>query len=283
MQGKISRISGPGAHSSLNVSGPEAEGTVVLQGAHVSEWRPAGHDPVLWMSCQSALQPGLPLRGGIPICFPWFAAHPQDSSLPLHGRVRTQIWDVTSCGDHETGSPLIVLQTQCDDFELICRVTLAKSLELDLKITLADSAETACQFEAALHTYLAVGDIRRVTVSGLEKSGFIDKVHDQKLCAPENAPLKFRGETDRIYLDTQSEVVVHDPVLNRQLQIRGRGAKSTVVWNPWIEKSARMGDFGDDEWTEMLCVETACVNRNQLRLEPGESHLLGVTISAAHV
>jgi glucose-6-phosphate 1-epimerase len=128
------------------------------------------------------------------------------------------------------------------------------------------------KFEAALHTYLQVSDIRGVWITGLENSGYLNKVPQPEWCAASGQPIEFTAETDRVYQGTADTVVLHDPGLQRRIEISKQGSLSTVVWNPWIDKSRRMPDFGDDEWTGMVCIETACVGEHSVVLQPGQSH-----------
>ncbi len=278
MQRSISRISGPGEHTSLQIHRSDCCGALTLQGAHVIDWTPAGQQPVIWMSQSSALAPGRPIRGGVPICFPWFAAHPHDPQLPLHGTVRLQDWTVAEQQEDAEGTT-ILLQTLCDPFALSYRVRFAHTLCLELTVELTETAAEPAEFESALHTYFAVGDIREVQVQGLEQAMYHDKVSGVRDCAAADAPIHFAAETDRIYVETQSDITVHDPVLGRRIRILREGSDSAVVWNPWIRKSAQMADFGDEEWRGMLCIEAANVDRNRILLQPVQSQTMRVRIA----
>lgn len=277
MQNTISRVFGPGEHTSLQIRRSDCTGALTVHGAHVIEWTPAGQQPVIWMSQSSALAPGKPIRGGVPICFPWFAAHPHDPQLPLHGTARLQEWTVAEQQDGAEGTE-ILLRTQCDAFALSFRVRFAETLSMELTAELpADAAESA-EFESALHTYFVVGDIHRVQVDGLEQAMYHDKVAGVRDSPAAGAPIHFTAETDRVYLNTQSEITVHDPVLGRCIRILREGSDSAVVWNPWIRKSAQMADFGDEEWPGMLCIEAANVDMNRVRLQPGQAQTMRVQI-----
>lgn len=241
---------------------------VFLQGAHVSHWQPAGQKPVLWMSQSSVFAPGEPIRGGVPICFPWFGPHPSDTKLPPHGPARRATWRLDHAAIEPDGSVEAELSAEIDGFALTFFVRACHELQMRLRIqNLTGETRTA---EAALHTYLAVGDIRETLVTGLSGRRYVDKVRGGQTFEQERGPIGFEGEIDRVYTDTIQAVIVHDPVFNRRLVIDKDNSRSTVVWNPWIEKARRMPDFGDDEWPGMLCIETANVGSNRITLGAGE-------------
>lgn len=261
--------------------GTKAE--LVLQGAHVLRWQPAGHRPVLWVSGSSWFESGRPIRGGIPICFPWFGPHPTDSAQPTHGVVRLRPWELKSqeCSAEGDTTELCLVCFEAP-FQLEYRVRIGRELKCSLKVHLPVSAVAAVECEAALHTYLAVSDVRSVKVTGLESVPFLDKAPVRSDGGASGKPIEFRSETDRIYQNTDHTVSVVDPGWQRVLTVSKSGSLSTVVWNPWIDKSIRMPDFGNDEWTGMLCIETAAVGDCRLSLEPGESHTIQAVIAVRH-
>ena len=257
-----------------------SEGAVFLQGAHVSHFQPAGQHPVLWMSEKSWFEAGRPIRGGVPICFPWFGPHPSDASAPGHGSVRLQPWRLTSAELLEDGGIGVRLQASCAPFDMTYRVQFGRSLVMEFSVELSEQAEVAAEYEEALHTYFSVGDIHRTTVSGLEQSDFVDTVGGRTERKASGQPIRFESETDQVYQNTIGACVIHDPALERRIVIDRRNSASTVVWNPWIAKSVRMPDFGDHEWPGMLCVETANIRENRVRLQPGQQHTLRTTIES---
>lgn len=256
---------------------------IVRQGAHMLRWQPAGHRPVLWVSNSSWFQAGKPIRGGIPICFPWFGPHPSDSSQPAHGLVRLRPWQFKTT-DASAHGDILDCRLECTDgpFQLEYHVRVGRELKCSLHVHLPKEATEAATCEAALHTYLAVSDIRRVQVHGLESVPFLNKVPGQSDGTPAGQAIEFTGETDRIYQNSDHSVSIVDPGWRRVITISKSGSMSTVVWNPWIDKSRRMPDFGDDEWTGMLCVETAAVGSCRLSLSPGDSHILQAIIAVRH-
>jgi glucose-6-phosphate 1-epimerase len=242
-------------------------------GAHVWHWQLDGQ-PVLWTSAKSMDEPGKPLRGGVPICWPWFGPGRSGDRTPAHGLARINTWAFTRLAETSQGTVLSYRLTARDvpnalpgsDWAATYEVTVADHLELALTIENAGSAPFS--YEVALHTYLTVGDVRQVTVAGLDGASYLDKVTGRQ--EQQNGDITITEETDRVY-DRGGEIIVTDPVLGRRLLIRSEGAANTVVWNPWVAKSAAMPDFGDDEWTGMLCVEAGNVLEHAVTLAAGAS------------
>ena len=269
---------GQGGLTKAVIATPVASGELYLQGAHVTSWQPAGHAPVLWMSRSSLFQPGKPIRGGVPICFPWFGPHASDPSAPAHGFARTALWEVTEARTTADGVISLSLQTRIDSFSVRFTVEFGPVLQMTLTTEPGPGSSTGLRFEDALHTYLSVSDVRNVSITGLEQVRYIDKVDGAAEKPATGAAIEFTGETDRVYFTTDSECHLHDPGRNRTIAISKSGSQSTVVWNPWIAKSARMPDFGDHEWPEMVCIETANVGFNAVELAPQSIHATTVVI-----
>jgi len=277
----------PGPLPRLSVRTATAEADVYFQGAQVTGWRQASSpDPVLWLSAQSRFEPGQAIRGGAPICFPWFSKHPTDRSAPPHGFARTRDWTLEMARHGADGSVVLEMELAGEAiapqwphrFRARHRITIGAVLRLDLEV-LNTGLETL-GFEEALHAYFDVGDIREVTVSGLERVTYHDKVAGDAdgLAGPDLAPIRFAGLTNRVYPETRDACIIHDPVRRRDIVISTSGSDSTVVWNPWADRAREMSDMGDDEWIGMVCVEPANVGADARTLGPGESHTMTVTI-----
>jgi D-hexose-6-phosphate mutarotase len=279
---------GPGLNGlpRVLVGTAETSGEVYLHGAHVTAWRPAGAAPVLWVSRDSLFEPGKPIRGGVPICYPWFAAHATDATAPMHGFARLADWQLADAA--ASGGAVHLSFVLTDDersrksawphrFRAEFRVSLGATLGMTLDVSNPGSSPVS--HEAALHTYFAVGDIRRATVTGLGGTEYLDKVEGFARKRQGDAPIAFSGETDRIYLDTEATAVIHDPVLKRRVEIAKSGYQSTIVWNPWSDRARALPDFGDDQWPEMLCIETANVRERAVMLEPGSHHSMRATVA----
>jgi D-hexose-6-phosphate mutarotase len=270
----------------LSIRSPRATAEIYLHGAHVTAWQPAGAAPVIWVSRESQFREGAPIRGGVPICFPWFAAHASDTGAPMHGFARIRSWTLVSAGDHD-GEVQVVLRLADAQpwrasawphrFAAEFRVTIGARLAMALDVT--NTGDTPLTYEAALHTYFAVRDVRGVTVTGLNGTEYLDKVDAFARKTQGEAPIRFAGETDRVYLDTEAACTIHDPGLARRIEIAKTGSRSTVVWNPWIDRARAIPDFGDDEWPSMLCIETANVRDAAVRLEPGSHHVMAAVLA----
>jgi len=288
LPGSVRLEPGDGDLPRLGVGSRTGEAEIYLHGAHLTSWTPAGHAPVIWLSRASTFTSEVAIRGGVPICFPWFGPHAVDSQAPSHGFARLANWTVTDA--RETGDDVSLVFRLTDSgrtrasawpyrFEAAYRVTVGAALSLSLQVTNWDTRPVA--YEAALHTYYAVGDVREVTVTGLENTAYLDQLAGPEPQRQGPEPVRFTGETDRIYTDTAATATIEDPGQRRAVSIHKDGSETTVVWNPWSGKAHSMKDFGDDEWTGMVCVETCNVGEAAIRLEPGAQHTMTATIEVA--
>jgi glucose-6-phosphate 1-epimerase len=252
-----------------NVQTNQCAGEFFLQGAHVTKYQPASEThPVLFMSQQALYMPGKAIRGGIPICFPWFNSHPSDPNLPAHGWARTSVWNPVQTQKID-GQIEVVLGLAKDGFDLIYRISMGDTLKVSLEVR--NAADVPLDYEIALHTYFSLGSIENVSIAGdLENCEHYDQL-TQKRHEPEKQRIRFVQETDRIYYGQASRIVLDDPAWQRSIQIDSLGSQATVVWNPWIDKSKRMADFGDLEYLQMCCIETANIRQKSVRLAPGQT------------
>lgn len=280
---RITITAGNGGLARVTIASASADAEIYLQGAHVSRFQPKGEAPVVWTSAQSFFQPGKAIRGGVPICWPWFGPHPTDPSFPSHGFARTAVWELGGASAAPSSTTITLRLTSPAPVPAYLRAPFRLTYTIEvgarLKLTLAyeNASDAAQTITEALHTYLAVGDVRTVTIDGLAGCTFDDKVTHRR--ATEGAaPIVVTGETDRVYLDTTTAVTVTDPGLQRTLRVAKTGSRSTVVWNPWIEKAASLADFGDDEWRGMLCVETANAHEDQVTVAAGATHTIATEI-----
>jgi glucose-6-phosphate 1-epimerase len=269
----------------LDVAGRHGAAQIYLHGGHLAAWQPAhARGPVLWMSAHSLFRPDRPIRGGVPICFPWFGPHREDRTVPAHGFGRLTPWTLCEAGEASDGTVSLTLQLEDDNaspvwphyFHADLRLSIGETLTLALYVDNPDSI--AFTFEEALHTYFSVSNIENVRVSGLENTEYLDKVAGTRE-RQGGDPIMFTGETDRVYLNTQATCLIHDPGMQRRITIAKRGSASTVVWNPWVQKARAMTDFGDDEWPGMLCIETANVGDSAVTLRPDDRHTMTAEIS----
>jgi len=261
----------------LQIATPAAQAEIYLHGAQITSWKPAGHEEVLFLSRQSRFEDGKAIRGGIPICFPWFRAKADNPKAPAHGFVRTKAWSLQSIGSIGE-DVVVVLATESDEFTRLWfphdfnarhRITVGKSLTLELIVE--NAGATAFQFEAALHTYNRVADAKNLTLTGLDQTPYLDN-RDNNALKLQSGDFQFTRDTDNAYLNTQSPVEILDPLLNRRIRLEKQGSLTTVVWNPWEGDAANMADLGDDEWTQFACVEAANILSAAITLHPGEEH-----------
>ncbi|MFK5645294.1 D-hexose-6-phosphate mutarotase [Ornithinimicrobium sp. LYQ121] len=272
----------------LHVAGPSRL-TAYDFGAHLAEWSVDGV-PVVWCSEHAVVDGSAPIRGGVPLCFPWFAAGPEGDLSPSHGVVRTATWRPVAATGAEVWAWELTRDEVTDtegaehvpgDFQLRYAVSAppgdTDTLDLSLKVTNPGTEELRA--EVALHTYLHVEDVRQVELLGLEDATYLDKVTGRQ--ETQAGPVRITGETDRVYARS-GRVVVEDRAALRHLEVDPRGAAQTVVWNPWADKAARLTDLGDEEWLRFVCVETVACGDRAMRMPPGGTSEIGARITVAH-
>lgn len=276
---------GPGGLPVLSVTHVRGKLELTPYGGHVLSYQPSGQAPVLFLSRASSYVPGKPIRGGIPVCWPWFGPNTDDPALPAHGFARLMFWNVEAVDVNANAAEIrLVLRDDARTrkywphaFELKLRVVLGTHLQIEL--TTRNTGSQPFVLTQALHTYFSVGDVRRIAIEGLEQTSYFDSLTRLGV-APAGAAISFSAETDRVYTDTTADCLIRDAVLNRQIRVAKRGSRSTVVWNPWIEKAKRMPDFGDDEYPSMVCIEATNARDDAITLPPGHTHTLAQILSA---
>ena len=272
---------GPGGLECVEVENRLASATVLLQGAQLLSWAPRGDEPVIWLSEAARFAPGAPVRGGIPICWPWFGPHPTDPARPQHGFARTSEWQVVAVErlpDERTRLTFRLPDGHGGEAwphrtEVLCVVTVGRTLELDL--VTRNAGEEAIEIGQALHTYFRVSDYERVTVHGVEGCRYLDKATGGQ--GLQDRALTLSGKVDRIFLGSSRDCIIEDPGLSRAIRVAKRGSSSTVVWNPGL--SGASGDFGPRGSRELLCLETANVADDAVRLAPHAVHVLFARMS----
>src|SRR5579862_971147 len=281
-------VEGNGGLQKVRITSPGAAGEIYLHGAHVTSWKPAGSEEVLFLSSQSRWELGRAIRGGMPICFPWFGDKADDPKAPAHGFVRTKEWQLESIAQAEDGVTVSMF-TQSDgdtkrwwpaDFRLVYRVTFGPELKLELVIM--NTRKTPLHFEEALHAYFRVGNVLNARVAGLDTVHYIDKT-DSNRRKIQQGEIAIVSETDRVYLNTVDAVNLEDPVLRRRTRVTKENSRTTVVWNPWIQKARSLSDFADDEWTQMVCIETSNVSDFGVDLAPGMQHRMTALVQDADI
>ncbi|MDB6057795.1 MAG: D-hexose-6-phosphate mutarotase [Verrucomicrobiales bacterium] len=273
---------GNGGLPKVTITSDWSTAEIYLHGAHVTHFQKNGEPPVLFMSDKSRFQKDSPIRGGIPIILPWFGSRDGHAA---HGFARLQDWELTKTSENKGAITLHFKMPECPaaaefpPFSVEYIVTVAQSLTCDLQIT--NNSKHNFSLEDCLHTYFQVGDINQISVTGLKGVDYLDQMENFARKTETNEAIKITSETDRIYLDTESTVEILDKKLNRRIRVAKSGSRSTVLWNPWIEKSKRMPDFGDDEFHNMVCVESCNVTKNERTIAAGETSSLKIELSTA--
>jgi len=271
----------------IEIENRHASAKLALQGGHIMHWQPKHtKEPVLWLSAESRYETGRSIRGGIPLCWPWFGAHPTDSSLCMHGFARVTPFSVIDIGQMNNGNTRVILQmkhTENAQRQLSYPYTLVLTIEigatLSIKLATTNRATQPFFMGEALHTYFNIGDVEKVTVTGLEDTEYADKLLDFWR-DKQDGVVRFNQEFDRVYVSTRNTVVLHDPLLNREIHIDKKGSNTTVVWTPWEKKAHQMPDMPkDDAWRNMICIETANAMENLVMINPGYTHILAVEYS----
>jgi glucose-6-phosphate 1-epimerase len=276
----ISPLGGP----VVTLSGTAGMAVVALQGAQLLSWIPRGQDPVIWLSPVERLGTAKPVRGGTPVCWPWFAGHPSDPTKPAHGFVRTRL-SIDGAGISDNGAWLTLgVQTTAADQVLWphqasaqLRVTLDEQLELSLGTT--NTGEAPFTLSQALHTYFSIGDIADIDVSGFDQEVYQDKLDSGRRYSQTGA-IVFPGEVDRIYdshapAAITSAAAINDRALSRRISVMQTGSRSAVVWNPGPAKASRLADMGPEGWRRFVCVETTNAGDDVRILHAGATHVMG--------
>ena len=270
----------------LRVDGPAGWAEIHLHGAHVTAWAPTGEPSALWLSPLSSYEGSAAIRGGVPLCFPWFGPLADRPEAPRHGIGRTASWSLDEV--REAGEDVVVRLVLRDDestrasawpqpFVALCTVTVGSRLTVTLTFT--HLGPEPVLLEEALHSYLAVADVTRAELHGLEGVAFLDKTAQGVRTPGAAGPVLVAGEVDRVYLDTTGPVTVHDVAGGREVEVSKEGSATTVVWNPWVAGARATADIDDEGWSGFVCVEAANVGSAAVPLAPGATHELSTTIS----
>ena len=272
----------------IEIKNRYASATISLQGAQLLSWIPAGEEEVIWLSEQATFAVGKSVRGGVPVCWPWFGAHESNTAFPAHGFARTTLWQILNTQALANGSTRIAftLLPNVDnadmwpaDTRVQFQLTIGKELEMEL-LTHNEGSQPIT-ITQALHAYFNVADVSELVLHGLEDTDYLDKVDDFQRKHQQGA-ITIEQEVDRIYLDTASDCVIEDKKLKRKIKIAKSSSHTTVVWNPWQESAEKMGDLGEQGYKRMLCVESANVADDAVVIPPGEAHTLWVQYEVQH-
>ena len=283
--GQLDFAPGPGGLAVAEVHNAHASAMIALQGAHVMTWAPRKQQPVIWLSKAATFVHGKSIRGGVPICWPWFGPHASEAKYPGHGFARTVNWEMVKSEALRDGATRLTFRILQNDTtraqwphasEAYNIVTVGRSL--DIELVTRNTGNAAITIGDAFHTYFEVGDIRHCTIHGLGNCPYLDKVDGGKK-KQQTGPVRIDGEVDRIYLESTADVLIDDPTLNRRIRVSKRGSRSTVVWNPGVEKAMKMGDFGNNGHLNMVCVESTNAADDVVQIPAGGEHHLWVRYS----
>ena len=279
---------GPGGFVCIEVANAAAKAKISTYAAHLFDYTPAGERPVLWMSGSSWFEVGKPIRGGVPVCWPWFGPGAREE-LPAHGFARLSQWEVRAVESFENGSVTRVVLGLTPEqaakpelvtfaFDLECEFLIGRSLTVAL--TMKNCSESEQVITDALHTYFNVKSVEAIVIRGLDAVEYENRVVGaEAFGCVQDGDIRIDCEVDRIYLDTTGAVEILDPGFDRTIVVEKFGSASTVVWNPWIRKSHAMPDFGDEEYHTMVCIEAVNASKDRRTLPPGGSHVLSQKIT----
>jgi glucose-6-phosphate 1-epimerase len=270
--------------SALLIENTFCRATVTLQGAQLLAFTPQGGRPLLWLSERAMLAPGKAVRGGIPLCFPWFGPHPDDAAKPAHGFARNRLWQLEAARAAADGGHVLRLALEDDAatralwphaFRAELELQLGRQLQLQLTVSNRDPQPVSFSF--ALHSYFPVGDIAQVGVQGLDGVPYIDQLEPSRALRVQQGDIKFVAETDRIYLGAAGHYRIVEA--DRVLTVTAENCHSAIVWNPWQEKTTRLADMAGDAWRRMLCVECGNAESDRVTLGAGESRRFALRIA----
>lgn len=277
----ISHIKTESGFNYIEVKNDAATAKIALQGAHLFHYRQQGKEALLWISTLSSFVLGKAIRGGVPICWPWFGKHSEDSHLPQHGFARTAEFKLVEDNEPNPETSELVLELQ-DSVEsrkmwphrFILRVTITVGSSVTVALSTRNNDSKPFTISSALHTYFAVSHISLASIEGLAGATYLDTLTGET--EKQAGTIEIDQEVDRVYQAQPILLRLHDG--KRQIQIKPAGSASTVVWNPWINKAAAMGDMNDDGYKTMLCIETANAMQDKRVIQPGEEHCLKVEL-----
>lgn len=274
-----------------------AELVVAQQGAHIVSYQVDGDQPLIWSNPGAVFQKGKAIRGGMPICWPWFGNFDRNplsvqvmrqagEPAKAHGEVRAIDWELMGMG--EDGDALIVefIQPKAEGHlpgwphTVGLKLQIRMDAALNVSLVSFNAGTEEVTFSQALHSYFSVSDVHQVSIEGLDGLCYLDTLESWDTPKVQAGGITFAGETDRIYQDTPDLISIVDPQWKRRIQIQSIGSKAAVVWNPWIEKTKTFSDMEADGWQGMVCVETANVLSDVVTLKPGDMHVMGVSVWA---
>jgi glucose-6-phosphate 1-epimerase len=272
---------GKGRFPVIAIHNPHAQALISVYGGQVLSFQPThAAEDLMFISQQAYYEAGKAIRGGTPICWPWFGSDPEEQGRPNHGFARDRLWQVKATETTPQKATKVKLELISTaetqgiwpyGFNLSIDITVDKTLNIEL-ITY-NTGDQPFALTQALHTYFKIGEIEQIKIHGLAERTYIDKVNGG-IPKQQSGTMAFSTEVDRIYKNTPSTLRIEDPTLHRNIEIQATGSQTTIVWNPWAEKSAMFADLADGDYKNFVCVETANVANDAKNLQPGtKAHL----------
>lgn len=268
----------------ITVSNKYADADICLYGAHVTNFKPYRTMEMLWMSPESNFKEGNPIRGGIPVCFPWFGPHKTEPEKPMHGFARLMYWDVQEISAQATGETLVRLQLCSSDktkkywpFDFCAEmiINIGQTLSVNLEVT--NTSSETFEYTSALHSYFSLSAIENISIEGLQNTKYIDQLESGDFIQ-DTTTLQIQKAETRHYYDTETTCVIDDSIFRRRISVAKSGSKVTTVWNPWKETCSKIDDMPDDAFETFVCVEAVNAFNNVIQLAPDETHETSVTI-----
>lgn len=277
--------SGKGGWPYVHLENNGSTAFVSLYGAHVLHYTPKGEKDVLWNSETSFFEQGKPIRGGIPICWPWFGPHESDSSKPMHGFARLSVWDVAKTQVNSKGETELTLSLTDSaptkalwpySFQANIIVTLGEKLNVALNVI--NTGNEPFIMTEALHSYFQVGEASKISIEGLEGSTYLDGLNQNAPVVQTEKLIEIKKEENRRHIDTTATCIITDPILGRKIRVEKQNSNTTVVWNPWTNTAKSMPDFDDEGYKTMVCVEAANAYNNAITVQQGKEHEISTSI-----
>ena len=276
---KVKFVEGEGGFPVVEVSNEFAEASISVYAGQVLSFKPVSQQKdVMFLSSQAYYSSGKAIKGGTPVCWPWFGPDPEAKGRPNHGFVRNRLWemrDVASTTDGATKISLGLNDTpetrEIWDYSFDFTIAITVGEVLTVELITHNTGQQAFTITQALHTYFKIGDLNQVTVLGLKGQQYIDKVDGgkEKTQAEE---VTFSAECDRIYLNVPPELTIQDPALNRKIKVTATNSKTAIVWNPGADVAAKMADLGDRDYLNFVCVETANAANEIIEIAAGDRY-----------
>lgn len=284
--GELEFGKGKGDLPVARITNRHAHAEISLYGAHVLSFIPNGQKDVLWLSPKSMFEPGKPIRGGIPVCFPWFGAHAADSQKPMHGFARLNFWNVIETSSLKNGSTRLILGLTSTPetmalwpYSFSAKLIIEAGEKLDVTLCCTNTGSETFTISGALHSYFAISNIGAIAISGLKDTyyhaGFAKEADQEQT----GEILTINKEENRRYINHTNDCVLSDPAWNRKIRVAKKGSKVTVVWNPYSETVKTMADIPETGYLDFVCIEAANYYADSPAIKPGDTHCLSTTLS----